>query len=516
MPAVSSSHDYSESYRSFSQTWNPWKNTDHLQELAEDLKAFLDVDVTIADCNLMRLAGTGPYEGKVGTLCPPRSAFGRVVRSGKNLFLSTPRKDPICLHCSYRANCPEKAAIDIPILVRDRVVGVIGLIAFDVQQRSVLIERRERILRLGKYLRNIVLSETTLEPLTRKAGSRQISISEAPLSSELEGIVGKSDAILRLKSMVRKIASSLSTVLITGESGTGKELVARAIHSLGERKHSPFVPVNCGALPEPLIESELFGYESGAFTGAKRGGKPGMFELAHGGTIFLDEIGEIPPHLQVKLHRVLQERAIMRVGGRQPTELNVRIIAATNRDLRCLSNEGVFRKDLYYRLNVIPLHIPPLRERKVDIIPLTDFFLRKFAAHFNRVPPRLTCELATFFGDYPWPGNVRELENFVEYGMNFCDGEKLNMDTMKPHIQAHETDFRDRLPSTQSVEDPTLSSLLSNTESERLVEALREYGYSLQGKRLAASRLGISLATLYRKLKRYNIVEPKKQIKPTA
>jgi len=223
-------------------------------------------------------------------------------------------------------------------------------------------------------------------------------------------IIGESDTIKKSVEIAKRMARSDSSILITGESGTGKELFAQAIHNNSKRKNFQFVAINCGALPESLLESELFGYEEGAFTGARKGGKPGLFELAHNGTLFLDEIGEMPPSLQMRLLRVLQEREVMRLGGDSIINVDIRIIAATNKNLKEMMERGEFREDLYYRLNVLPLKIPPLRSRKKDILPLVEQFKREFRGSF-----KLSLSVEELLISYNWKGNVRELKNYIEY-----------------------------------------------------------------------------------------------------
>ena len=226
-------------------------------------------------------------------------------------------------------------------------------------------------------------------------------------------IIGKSNAINKCKDIAKRMAKSNSSILITGETGTGKELFAQAIHNNSPRNRYQFVPVNCGAFPESLLESELFGYEEGAFTGARKGGKPGLFELAHNGTLFLDEIAEMPMNLQVKLLRVLQEREVVRIGGDRIINVDIRIVAATNRDLKSMVKRGEFRQDLYYRLNVLPLNIPPLRERREDILFLIEEVQKQFNSNFT-----LTEKAKELLLSHNWEGNVRELRNYVEYFVN--------------------------------------------------------------------------------------------------
>ncbi|MFP4559905.1 MAG: sigma-54-dependent transcriptional regulator [Thiohalorhabdus sp.] len=243
------------------------------------------------------------------------------------------------------------------------------------------------------------------------------------------GIVGASRAIRELLHTVELVAPAPSTVQITGESGTGKELVARALHTASPRASEPFVAVNCAALPAELIESELFGYEKGAFTGAHQS-RPGKFEEAGKGTLFLDEVGEMPPAMQVKLLRALQEREITRLGSHRPQPLNARLVTATNRDLARDAEEGRFREDLYYRLNVIPLHLPPLRERVEDIPLLARHFLEQFAHELGRNPPALTSEALAVLQSYPWPGNIRELQNVLERTVVMTRGDTIGPDDL--------------------------------------------------------------------------------------
>ncbi len=250
---------------------------------------------------------------------------------------------------------------------------------------------------------------------------------DAAARNSLDNIVGISEPMAKLKKTVCTVASTNSTVLVGGESGTGKELVARAVHSCSPRAPEPFVSINCGAFPETLLESELFGYVKGAFTGANQN-KCGLFEVAHGGTIFLDEISETSVAMQVKLLRVLQERCLRPVGGTNEVGIDVRVIAATNRDLESMVGEGAFREDLYYRLSVIPIHVPPLRERREDIPLLANHFLKKYAPAAGKSILRITPESLEALTGYEWPGNVRQLENTVERAVALCTSNELNVE----------------------------------------------------------------------------------------
>ena len=306
-------------------------------------------------------------------------------------------------------------------------------------------------------------------------------------------IIGNSSKMKELKAMALHVAPSKATLLIQGESGTGKELLARAIHQSSKRTGHAFIAINCGAIPENLLESELFGYEEGSFTGARRGGKLGKFELAHNGTIFLDEIGDMPLHLQVKILRVLQERRVERVGGTRSIPLNVRIIAATHRDLDEMVKTGEFREDLYYRLNVIPLTIPPLRERLEDVPILVQFYLDYYATVTDRSVSGISQETIDILACYPWPGNVRELGNVIEYCVTMVAGGEITSDILPQRIKT-----------VLKSQSPNSSLNLKVLEREAITKALmlvENEGH----KDDAAKLLGISRATLYRKIKEYQI-----------
>ncbi len=313
-------------------------------------------------------------------------------------------------------------------------------------------------------------------------------------------IVGNSAALQAVKQKAMRVAESSSTVLIEGESGTGKELFARAIHNVGPRSRRPFVALNCSAIPDSLLESELFGYEEGAFTGARHGGKPGKFELANGGTIFLDEIGDMPLYLQSKLLRVLQERSIERVGGVRPIPIDVRVIAATNKDLAAMVTTGEFRADLYYRLQVIPLRLPPLRERREDIPLLMGFFLEKYNRLLNKKFRGFTREVQQAMVSYYWPGNIRELENAVEYACNLELGDEITMESLPPKLKKGD------LPGEDVVLKAKLEQGIKEVERRVFLEAFQMYGTTVEAKKRIADALGISTATLYRRLKELNLV----------
>lgn len=289
------------------------------------------------------------------------------------------------------------------------------------------------------------------------------------------------------------MAHLLQRALITGESGTGKELFARAIHMESERNNNPFVAINCAAIPDTLLESELFGYVKGAFTGADPKGKIGKVEFANTGTLFLDEIGDMPLYLQAKLLRVLEQKEIVRLGSNKPIPVDIRIIAATNQNLEKRIREGTFREDLYYRLNVIPFRIPPLRERKEDIRVLTDFFVSKYTALFKKRVIGFESNVWDFLYKYDWPGNVRELENTVEYMINMLDNNGIISIRLLPQkIRVDLNKNNDLIP-------------LEKMEKDLIKRALDLYGNSVTAKQQAADTLGIGIATLYRKIKKYRL-----------
>ncbi|NFU40014.1 AAA family ATPase [Clostridium sporogenes] len=312
---------------------------------------------------------------------------------------------------------------------------------------------------------------------------------------KVEDIIGESKAMIQLKNRIKKIASSSSTVLITGESGTGKEVIARAIHCESDKNTNPFIAINCGAIPDALLESELFGYVRGAFSGADPNGRVGKFELANKGIIFLDEIGDMPLYLQVKILRVLQERKLVRIGSNHLIDLDIRVIAATNKDLKKLIKENKFREDLYYRLNVIPLKIPPLRERKEDIDLLMKMLIKKYNVLFGKSVYKVDKECRDILMNYPWYGNVRELENAVEFMINMADDSGMvTMNMLPPNIVENKNSQVHGMGMDEDIKP------LKDIEKEYILRALDIYGHDTKGKQLAAKRLGIGIATLYRKL----------------
>jgi two-component system NtrC family response regulator len=327
---------------------------------------------------------------------------------------------------------------------------------------------------------------------------------EARVRYGFASIVGKNARMQEIYQLIEKVAPTPASVLITGESGTGKELVARAIHINSPREKAPFISVNCAALPETLLESELFGHERGAFTGATSMRK-GRFELADSGTLFLDEIGDIPLSLQAKLLRVLQERSFERVGGIKPIKVDVRIITATNRDLKDEVDKAHFREDLYYRFNVLHIHLPPLRERADDIPMLTEHFINKFAKSLNKPNLKISGDALRYLTGLPWEGNVRELENTIERAAILCSGDIIKTGDVHPDIVGGEEaahwspngDFEKFLPSNLP-----LPEVLSGVEEQMVKRALEDANY-VQAR--AAENLGITKSLLQYKMKKFQL-----------
>lgn len=362
------------------------------------------------------------------------------------------------------------------------------------------IESAVQAIKLGAYdYLSKPIDLNKLEMLIKRVYEEQITQQEIALLKEqieerfnFDEFVGESPKMKEIVSLIPRIARSDASVLILGESGTGKELIARLIHEASPRKNRNFIPISCAALPETLIESELFGYERGAFSGAEKR-KFGKFELADKGTLFLDEIGDLPLTVQVKLLRVLQEFTFERLGSNDPIKVDVRLICATNQDLKQKISDGKFREDLYYRINVVTINIPPLRERKEDIKPLVDHFLKKFMKQGHQRVKGITKEALNNLLRYDWPGNVRELENVIERALVLCRGELICPE-----------DIPLQLRETSKITD---SDLLVEVEKNHISKILEKTGGNLAE---AARRLGIHRNTLRLKIKEFNLKEPKK------
>ena len=580
---------------------------DDIQNIAEAMLSVLNIDVTIVDEHLERIAGTGTYLEKIGDKVEGYSAFKKCLEEQVIIYIDDSQKNDICKVCSNNSNCKEHAELCCPITLDGYSYGVVGLIAFNKEQSDIIKDNAKDLTNfLGKMAdlisnklkaqiktEELELEKKKLEILLNSMNKAVVSIdkegnidkynvkfkeifnmkddniegenifqlldfikkpstndfkkyktgvfyykensinlkgiynvSEIAVKNKLKGyvidfienkdaiknynkinkdykitldnIISESEIMEHTKQKALIASKSNSTVLITGESGTGKELFARAIHNHSDRADNTFVTVNCAAIPDNLLESELFGYEEGAFTGAKKGGKLGKFEIAHKGTIFLDEIGDMSLHLQGKLLRVLQERELDKIGGKSNILIDVRVIAATNKNLVELVEKGQFREDLYYRLNVIPITLPALRQRKNDIPLLIDYMIKEYAHKLNKDVIGIEDDAKKTLIDYSWPGNVRELQNVIEYSINMSNSSLLNLDIIPNNIKSKYYDEK----SNKCEEIRTLEDL----EKEEISKALNKFKHYKKDKELVAKSLGISRATLYRKLEKYNLI----------
>lgn len=477
-----------------------------IQPILKNIGELLGVEIAIIDTEYLCVAGTGPYEGARGFFVPKDTALGFSLQSQEWAMVLNPGTDDACLACSIKDRCRDRANYTGPLRFEGKLIGALQIVAFSHHQRIILLEKAEKSIRLICQLieqfceAGFIHCKKKIESLSAK--------DFVPSSAEcrFKDIVGDSPSMHRLKDQILRASLSDSTVLISGESGTGKELIAKAIHRNSPRCKEPFIAINCGAIPETLIESELFGYSGGAFSGARVEGRKGLLKLADKGTIFFDEISDLPLNMQVKLLRFLQEYEILPIGGNQTIRLDVRVIAATNRNLFELVKKGSFRPDLYYRLNVIPLTVPPLRERLSDIPALSSYFINQFVTRTGKRFCFITKDLMQLFLSYSWPGNVRELKNFIEYGAQFCNGE-----TITREIISHRFDSADMIDFSKPSEfedgavhisPADLTVARKKTEYQQAKRALLKFGYSVKGKKAAARHLGISLSTLYRILKR--------------
>lgn len=404
---------------------------------------------------------------------------GKVVQSGKPMVIPDIGQDPAFLDrtgARQATDQPVTSFICVPVKIGNETIGT-----FSVDRPAVQADLLDEDVRLLSIVCSLIAQAVKLRQTVMEE-KRFLEEENTRLQEELRerfrptNIVGSSNAMQAVFDMIAQVSRSEATVLIRGESGTGKELVAQAIHFNSHRSNKPFIKVNCAALPETVIESELFGHEKGAFTGAISTRK-GRFELANGGTIFLDEIGDLSATTQVKLLRVLQEKEFERVGGNETIRTNVRIITATNKNLEEDIESGAFREDLYYRLNVFPIHIPPLRERKSDILLLSDHFIEKYSKQNHTTIRRISTPAIDLLMNYHWPGNVRELENCVERAVLLSVDEVIHSHHLPPSLQSAE--------STDTRLNSSLQEALDNLERELLLDALK----STKGNMARAARL---------------------------
>ncbi|WP_462428157.1 sigma-54 interaction domain-containing protein [Fusobacterium varium] len=580
------------------------KIENHVKKYANIIANVIEAEVEIVDNELVRIAGTGLFQDKNNEIVSG-VVYKEVIKTKKSLLIKEPKKHELCKKCDYKKECKEKLELSSPILYKEEVIGVIGLICTTDLQKNKVLNNLDSYLnfleQIGDFIsgkvyeyqseiktqeindilkqilnnmdkcvlsldaNNYIINANKSAMKTLKLGaeyaSKQVNIISKkltilgkdifeitiddkyfnmvgisiPISSinekvynififdnvnteipknlkisndsyALDAIIGESEIMQNLKNKIRKIADTKSTVLITGKSGTGKELVARAIHDSGERRNRPFIAINCGAIPDSLLESELFGYVKGAFSGASSEGRVGKFELANTGDIFLDEIGEMPYSLQVKLLRVLQERTLVRIGSNKLINLDLRVIAATNMDLKKMVEENKFREDLYYRLNVIPIEIPPLCERGEDLFLIIDKLIEKYNNIYNKYVHTIYEDVKEILKSYSWPGNVRELENIIEFMVNMADDSgRITKNMLYDNILKNKQNIKnDR---NISFNDSNDVYTIEEMEKILIKKALELYKDDSNCKNKAASKLGIGIATLYRKIDKYKLNE---------
>jgi len=414
--------------------------------------------------------GLSPEEQKRGEYRLGDGITGRVALTGKTAIIPDITQDPNFLDRTRSRKAARVAFICVPIIHQNQAIGTMSI------DRPVA--PQETLERDAGFLKLIadVLAESVFRIRTQMEERQSLVEENRRLKIQLDdryrpgNLIGSCNNMRRIYEQIFQVAESPATVLIRGESGTGKELIARAIHYSSPRKNGPLITVNCAALPENLIESELFGHEKGSFTGASQQRK-GRFELAHGGTLFLDEIGDISTAVQVRLLRVLQEKAFERVGGHETVQVNVRVIAATSRNLEKAMTEGRFREDLYYRLNVFPIHLPPLRERRADIMLLADHFVKKYSEAYQRPVLRISTAAINMIMAYHWPGNVRELENCIERAVLTTTDQVIHGYNLPPSLQTSEETHTAIIPT----EGGSLKDLLEAYEREVIIDALKRH-----------------------------------------
>ena len=455
--------------------------------------------------------GLSDEEKARGTYRLGEGITGRVGQTGKSAVLrDTARSHSFLNRTGALHGDMSESFLCVPIMHSGAVIGTLSL-SFPVLAQATL----DKLVNLLEIVANI-LADAVASVREQMAERRQLERENDRMRNELgenagiahilghSNIIGHSSAMRSVYAEMQKVARSSATVLLLGESGTGKELLAQAIHYASDRRNGPFVAVNCAALPEGLIESELFGHEKGAFTGAIRQ-RIGRFEEASSGTLFLDEIGDIPVQTQVKLLRVLQEKVFERVGSQQSIRTHARIIAATSRNLESMKNEGRFREDLYFRLAVLPIAVPPLRRRKDDIVSLADYFLTKYNKQYGKHVNRLSTPAINMLMSYHWPGNVRELENMIERAVIMSNSSVINAIDLPPSLQtAAATGTESLLPNRSAAPEPgaALETLTAAFESELITAALKRTGGNVSA---AARDLGTTIRKLNYRIRRLRI-----------
>lgn len=475
---------------------------DHIQSFIQAfvnaISAILNVQVTVVDKNMRRVAATDKFS-HLGEFVTHSPFFEKILLTGSPSILENAKLSDECNQCSNRFNCAEFADIAYPIFYEAQVCGIISIAAFSEQERELFALNKNKFEQFLKYMSMLI--ESKIDTLHHSQALEQ-QLDEVINNTKKQinevGFIGQNPQIQAILGLAYKVSNSDSTILIMGDSGTGKEVLANIIHNNSIRNNKLMISINCSAIPDNLIESELFGYESGSFTGAKSAGHIGKFELANNSTIFLDEIGEMPLIAQAKLLRVLQEKTITRVGGHHAIPINVRIICATNQNLLQLVNENKFRMDLFYRINVIPIIIPPLKQRRDDIPLLINTLLQSYNKKFKK-NIRITKPAMAALNAYEWPGNVRELKNIIEYLANTKDDSDVELSDLPNQLI---------LPSHPNLPVQNelfhLKNLLFEYEKNILQQSLK-HAETTEDKKRVAARLGIGLSTLYKKMEACHI-----------
>jgi len=450
-----------------------------------------------ADTNTLQIAvayGLTPEQMSRGKYKIGEGIVGRVFLTGEPMVIPNIGKEPLFLNrTGARVQKDNISFLCVPLKIEDETLGVLSVDR--IFNEEIDLEEDVRVLNI---VATLFAQYLKLYQLFNKEKTEKEKLSmELKQRYRLRNVIGISDKMQEVFKTALKAAKSKATILLMGESGTGKELIARAIHFESDRAKGPFIAINCAAIPENLLEAELFGYEKGAFTGALVS-KPGKFELANGGTIFLDEIGDMSLALQAKLLRVIQEKVFERVGGTKPIKVDVRIIAATNKNLEEMVRQNTFREDLYYRLNVIPIFLPPLRERREDIPLLIDHFLKKFNEEYGK-NLGISEDAVRALINYSWPGNVRELENTIERLVVLTEGTEITFEDLPFYIKRHKKSKLEFLKGIQS-----LPAQIEHLEKKAIEEALKACNYN-QTK--AAKLLGLTKRQINYKIKKYGILQ---------
>lgn len=472
-----------------------------IQAFVHAISAILNVEVTVVNKGLIRIAATSRYAAQIGQKISHASFFEQVLATQQPSIVTNKMDDAICIDCGNRPYCSEFADIAYPIFYQNEVCGVISIAAFTEQEHQSLLNNSLNFEQFLKYMSMLI--ESNMASIDHNQ-ELELQLDEAINITQKSffeaNFIGQSPAILKIIELANKISDSQSTVLITGESGTGKEVLAKLIHNQSKQNNKLMISINCSAIPEHLVESELFGYEGGAFTGANPKGAIGKFELANNSTLFLDEIGEMPLAVQSKLLRVLQEQEVTRVGGHHCIPINVRVICATNQNLYQRVLDGLFRQDLFYRINVIPINLPSLRQRREDIPLLITHFTQYYNKKFRK-NIKMTQEVLDSLMHYNWPGNIRELRNIIEYLFNIKENQKVELSDLPNQIIIPTKTYQHK-----DNELFYLKNLLAEHEKFILQKSLSK-AVTTKEKKLIAKRLGIGLSTLYKKMELYHLLE---------